>query len=139
MNEGSPDVEEAVKEELKEDDDFWMKHINSGIVYRSFTKNLNPRSSAFTHKLTRIRGVIQYYQNAKNDDVKTEEMLEEERKKEKEKRKEEEEKRNKGKYGFKNIILDADSPENINKLKEMFSEEIKNKIIEDIKKEDGLV
>ena len=142
MNEGSPDAEEAVKEALKEDGDFWMKHINSGNVYRSFTKNPNPwaRSSAFTQKLARTRGAIQYYQNAKNDDVKTEEMLEEERRKEEEKRKEEErkkreeEERNKGKYDFKNIILDADSPENINKLKEMFPEDIKNKIIEGCKK-----
>ncbi len=65
-----------------------MKHINSGIVYRNFIKNPNPRSSAFTQKLNRIRGAIQYYQNAKNDDIKTEEMLEEERRKEEEKRKE---------------------------------------------------
>ena len=142
MNEGSPDAEEAVKEALKEDGDFWMKHINSGNVYRSFTKNPNPwaRSSAFTQKLARTRGAVQYYQNAKNDDVKTEDMLEEERRKEEEKRKEEERKkreeedRNKVKYDFKNMILDADSEENFNKLKEMFPEEIKNKIIEGCKK-----
>ena len=60
-----------------------MKHINSGNVYRSFTKNPNPRSSAFTQKLNRIRGAIQYYQNAKNDNVKNEEMLKEERRKKK--------------------------------------------------------
>ena len=142
MNEGLPGAEEMVKEALNEDSDFWMKNINSGNVYRSFTKNPNPwaRSSAFTQKLARTRGAVQYYQNAKNDEVMTEEMIEEarrkeeERKKEEERRKKEEEERQKGSYDFKNIILDADSEENIKKLKEMFPEDIKNKIIDGCKK-----
>ena len=83
----------------------WMKHINNGNVYRSIAKNPNTRSSAFTQKLTRIRGDIQYYQNGKNDYVKTEEMLEEEKRKEKKEEKKKKEKKEKKKKEIKvNVI-----------------------------------
>ena len=48
---------------------FWLTHINSGNIYRTFIKNPNPwaKSSAFTQPLQNTRGAIQYYQNAYND------------------------------------------------------------------------
>ena len=48
---------------------FWLTHINSGNIYRSFIKNPNPwaKSSAFTQPIHNTRGAIQYYQNAYND------------------------------------------------------------------------
>ena len=50
---------------------FWMTHINSGNMYRSFIKNPNPwaRSHAFTQPLQLTRGAVQYYQNAHNDPI----------------------------------------------------------------------
>ena len=48
---------------------FWLTHINSGNIYRTFIKNPNPwaKSSAFTQPIQNTRGAIQYYQNAYND------------------------------------------------------------------------
>ena len=48
---------------------FWLTHINSGNMYRSFIKNPNPwaKSSAFTQPIQNTRGAIQFYQNAYND------------------------------------------------------------------------
>ena len=45
---------------------FWINNINTGNVYRSFTKGTNPwaRSSAFTQPIQRTRGAFCYYQNA---------------------------------------------------------------------------
>ena len=45
---------------------FWINNINTGNVYRSFTKGINPwaRSSAFTQPIQRTRGAFCYYQNA---------------------------------------------------------------------------
>jgi hypothetical protein len=50
---------------------FWMTHINSGNMYRTFIKNPNPwgRSHAFTQPLQLTRGAVQYYQNAHNDPI----------------------------------------------------------------------
>ena len=50
---------------------FWMTHINSGNMYRSFIKNPNPwaRSHAFTQPLQLTRVAVQYYQNAHNDPI----------------------------------------------------------------------
>ena len=52
---------------------FWMTHINSSDIYRSFIKGTNPwaRSSAFTQPLQRTRGAIGYYQNAYNNNMDT--------------------------------------------------------------------
>ena len=50
---------------------FWMTHINSSDIYRSFIKGTNPwaRSSAFTQPLQRTRGAIGFYQNAYNNNM----------------------------------------------------------------------
>ena len=50
---------------------FWMTHINSSNMYRSFIKNPNPwaKSHAFTQPLQLTRGAVQYYQNAHNDPI----------------------------------------------------------------------
>lgn len=47
---------------------FWMTHINTGDVYRSFVKGTNPwaRSSAFTQPIQNTRGALRYYQNARD-------------------------------------------------------------------------
>ena len=52
---------------------FWMTHINSSDIYRSFIKGTNPwaRSSAFTQPLQRTRGALGYYQNAYNNNMDT--------------------------------------------------------------------
>jgi len=52
---------------------FWMTHINSSDIYRSFIKGTNPwaRSSAFTQPLQNTRGAIRFYQNAYNNDMTT--------------------------------------------------------------------
>ncbi len=50
---------------------FWMTHINSSDIYRSFIKGTNPwaRSSAFTQPLQRTRGAFGFYQNAYNNNM----------------------------------------------------------------------
>ena len=50
---------------------FWMTHINSSNMYRSFIKNPNPwaKSHAFTQPLQLTRGAVQFYQNAYNDPI----------------------------------------------------------------------
>ena len=52
---------------------FWMTHINSSDMYRSFIKGTNPwaRSSAFTQPLQNTRGSIGFYQNAYNNNMMT--------------------------------------------------------------------
>ena len=52
---------------------FWMTHINSSDMYRSFIKGTNPwaRSSAFTQPLQNTRGAKGYYQNAYNNNMDT--------------------------------------------------------------------
>ena len=52
---------------------FWMTHINSSDMYRSFIKGTNPwaRSSAFTQPLQNTRGAIGFYQNAHNNNMYT--------------------------------------------------------------------
>ena len=52
---------------------FWMTHINSSDMYRSFIKGTNPwaRSSAFTQPIQRTRGAIGFYQNAYNNNMTT--------------------------------------------------------------------
>jgi len=52
---------------------FWMTHINSSDIYRSFIKGTNPwaRSSAFTQPLQSTRGAIGFYQNAYNNNMPT--------------------------------------------------------------------
>ncbi len=52
---------------------FWMTHLNSSDMYRSFVKGTNPwaRSSAFTQPLQNTRGAIGYYQNAYNNNMTT--------------------------------------------------------------------
>lgn len=52
---------------------FWMTHINSSDIYRSFIKGTNPwaRSSAFTQPLQNTRGAIGFYQNAYNNNMRT--------------------------------------------------------------------
>ena len=52
---------------------FWMTHINSSDMYRSFIKGTNPwaRSSAFTQPLQNTRGAIGFYQNAYNNNMMT--------------------------------------------------------------------
>ena len=52
---------------------FWMTHINSSDMYRSFIKGTNPwaRSSAFTQPIQRTRGAIGFYQNAYNNNMAT--------------------------------------------------------------------
>ena len=50
---------------------FWMTHINSSDIYRSFIKGTNPwaRSSAFTQPIQNTRGAIGFYQNAYNNNM----------------------------------------------------------------------
>ena len=52
---------------------FWMTHINSSDMCRSFVKGTNPwaRSSAFTQPIQRTRGAIGFYQNAYNNNMAT--------------------------------------------------------------------
>ena len=48
---------------------FWMTHINSSDIYRSFLKGTNPwaRSSGFTQPLQNTRGAFCFYQNARDN------------------------------------------------------------------------
>ena len=50
---------------------FWMTHLNSSDIYRSFLKGTNPwaRSSGFTQPLQNTRGALCYYQNVRDNRV----------------------------------------------------------------------
>ena len=67
------------KESLENNDDestlFWLPRINTGNVYRSFTKGPNPwgKSHAFTQPIQKTRGAWQFNFNSFNGDVNTKE------------------------------------------------------------------
>ena len=63
---GEPKKSSEVSKDGETPEKFWLNHINTGDVYRSFIKGDNPwkKSHAFTQPLQLTRGAIQYYQNA---------------------------------------------------------------------------
>ena len=63
---GEPKKSSEVSKDGETPEKFWLNHINTGDVYRSFIKGDNPwkKSHAFTQPLQLTRGAIQYFQNA---------------------------------------------------------------------------
>ena len=67
------------KESLENNDDdstlFWLPKINTGNVYRSFTKGSNPwgKSHAFTQPIQKTRGAWQFNQNSFDGNINTKE------------------------------------------------------------------